>query len=191
MRIPLLTALFLATTAVAEEPLANKPEDVSVRNEVQLALDKGLAWLKKVQHGDGSWDGPANPALTALPALALLHGPPSGNDSTAKDDAVQKAVAALRTHEKGNGGIYEKGLSNYNTALCLTALLHGKAPEDEKAVEAADRYLIIHQAKKGDDAEAAGGVGAGSAGGAGRNRPDLLSTFVVMEALLTYRSTHL
>jgi squalene-hopene/tetraprenyl-beta-curcumene cyclase len=190
MKIPLLTALLFASTLWAEEPIVNKPEDASVRNEVQLALDKGLVWLEKQQRNDGSWGAPGNPALTALPTLALLHGPPSDTDAKAKKEALQKAVIALRIYVKSNGGIYEKGFANFNTALCLTALLHGKSPEDEKAVEAAQRYLVNHQAKRADDPEVAGGIGAGASNGSGHNRPDLLSTFVVMEALLSYRSTH-
>jgi phosphatidylethanolamine-binding protein (PEBP) family uncharacterized protein len=59
--MPGLLARFILTLAVClpcaawAEPLPRKESNVSIRNEVQLAIDKGLAHLQTTQRPDGSW----------------------------------------------------------------------------------------------------------------------------------------
>src|SRR5437763_11199845 len=83
MKLPLfVTALFVSSTLLAAEPPARNEANVSVRNEVLISIDKGLAWLKQQQKEDGSIANPENgdpaaehPALTALPLIAFYREP--------------------------------------------------------------------------------------------------------------------
>src|SRR5438067_8823043 len=120
-----LAALFLAIAApviLADETIPKKTENLSLRNEVQLAIDKGLAWLEKNQNADGSWSVADQSALTALPLKALMSDP-SGKFSKARPEFIQKAYDFLLSSVQPDGGIYRKGMANYNTSLSLTALL--------------------------------------------------------------------
>src|SRR5207247_9340863 len=67
--------------APATPPPANAPpllvHDISFRNEIQRAVDLGLAWLQKNQNTNGYWSTPDQPAITAL-ALMAFNGDPSG-----------------------------------------------------------------------------------------------------------------
>ena len=73
------TALCIAThigNLRAAEPPARNEANVSLRNEVLIAIDKGLAWLQQQQQADGSFATPENPAPPAEhPALTAV-GPP-------------------------------------------------------------------------------------------------------------------
>src|SRR3954470_18019247 len=59
--MPGLLTRFLLTLAVClplaarAEPLPRKESNVSIRNEVQLAIDQGLTHLQKTQRADGTW----------------------------------------------------------------------------------------------------------------------------------------
>ena len=61
----------------ADEPIPRNEKNLSLRNEVQLAIDHGLGFLKTQQKADGSWSAtdPNHPALTALPLIAFQHEP--------------------------------------------------------------------------------------------------------------------
>ncbi|MBU6402404.1 MAG: hypothetical protein KGS61_18960, partial [Verrucomicrobia bacterium] len=62
-------------TAAENQPLATS--DLSLRHEVQHAVDLGLAWLRANQNTNGFWSTADHPAVTAL-ALTAFAGDPSG-----------------------------------------------------------------------------------------------------------------
>ncbi len=186
----LQTALALAalagTTFAAAEPLPKKEENVSFRNEVKLAIDRGLAWLKAKQNEDGSWSTNEHPALTALPLLAF-HREPSGRYAENKPEFLQKGYAFLRKNIQPDGGIYHTGLSNYNTSVAMMALLTTADPKDEPAITAARKFIAGQQAADMAKAETNGGFGYGPTGTSPkRQHPDLDNTLISLEALRTY-----
>ena len=96
----------------------------SVLNEAYIAIDRGLNWLAAHQKADGSWSDGRYPALTALPLWAFVRG-----DHPDKAAIVKRAVAYILSCQQPDGGIYREiegrkggGLSNYNTAICMTVL---------------------------------------------------------------------
>ncbi len=186
--------LFLSVSALwaapllAAEPLVKKTENVSFRNEVQLAIDRGLTFLKTQQKPEGYWSSDEHPGLTALP-LNAFHRDPAGTYREGKQDFLKKGYAFIRSTAKPDGGIYVKGLSNYNTSLALVALLNTGLPQDEPLITKA-RSFIIGQQTKGMAVESLdGGIGYGPTGvSPKRQHPDLDNTLVSLEALRTYHA---
>ena len=72
---------------------ASRP-NLSLRNEVQRAIDKGVTWLEKQQDPKGFWSTPDHPALTAL-ALLALHGEPTGTRRGSENHALRVAYDYL------------------------------------------------------------------------------------------------
>ncbi len=179
-------AILTASGFAAGEPLPKKDENLSFRNEVKIAIDKGLAWLKAQQKEDGSWSSAEHPALTALPLLAFQREP-TGRYSGGQPEFLKKGYDFLRSSAKPDGGIYGTGLSNYNTSVAMMALLARNEPKDEPLIEAARRFVAGQQATGMAKPELDGGFGYGPTGSSPkRQHPDLDNTLISLEALREY-----
>ncbi|MGQ9660920.1 MAG: prenyltransferase/squalene oxidase repeat-containing protein [Kiritimatiellia bacterium] len=155
--------------------------DLSLRNEVYAAIDRGLNFLAANQKPDGSWSNGDFPALTALPLLAFVHG-----EHPRKKEIVEKAVAYLRSCVQPDGGIYRHvpgkkggGLSTYNTAICAVAL-HAVGDPELRPVVLNARKFIAGVQHFGDD-EYKGGFGYDRE--TGRPYTDLMNTYHAAEAM--------
>ncbi len=79
--LSVIGALLVATAhSLAAEPSLPKisvssPSNISLRNEVKHAIDKGWAWLEKSQNTNGFWSTPDHPAITALALTAYRLQP--------------------------------------------------------------------------------------------------------------------
>ncbi len=188
--LPLGLALVFTTarTAVAADSIAKNPENASFRNEIQLAIDRGLTWLKEQQKPEGYWSTSEHPALTSLPLIAF-HREPSGKYRPAKAEFLTRGYDFIRSKAQSNGGIYDRGLSNYNTALALVALLNTGDPKDEALIAKAREFIIAQQAAGMATESLDGGIGYGPTGvSPKRQHPDLDNTLVSLEALRAYQS---
>ena len=184
LRLASALAVLTSTGFAAGEPLPKKDENLSFRNEIKTAIDKGLAWLKAQQKEDGSWSTTDHPALTALPLLAFQREP---TGRYAGESFVKKGYDFLRGNAKPDGGIYNAGLSNYNTSVALMALLARSEPQDEPLIEAARKFVAGQQATGMAKPELDGGFGYGPTGTSPkRQHPDLDNTLIALEALRTY-----
>ncbi len=179
--------LFLGYPAFAQETVS--PQDVkpvepnqSLRQEVQHSIDKGLAWLKTRQGPDGNWSNADYPALTAL-VMTTQFGDPARQsrplDNAPEDEGLRKAHAYLMSCVHPEGSIYRKGLTNYNTSICIIALLleHNSANDD--LLRKARAFVIGSQEHKAEGDPFDGGVGYDLAD----NHSDLSNTTYAMEAL--------
>ncbi len=180
----LTLALLLFATPIlshAQTPLV--PPDISFRHEVEHAIDRGLDWLKANQiASNGCWSTPDQPAVTAL-ALTAFMGEPTGAVQKQPPPNVQRGYDFLTAHAKPDGAIYEKGLQNYNTAICAMALLAARNPAYEPVILRARQWLLGHQVdlnEKGRiDSPYDGGVGYGDRG----NHSDMNNTLTALEAI--------
>lgn len=164
-------------------------ENQSLRQEVDHAAARGLDWLRRQQAASGAFSEERNPALTALALLALLRSDVAQTPAHAA--GIEKGFAFLRAQAKPDGGIYVEGLSNYNTALSLLALLRKGDSSDAALMEGARRFLVNQQAVNMVRPELDGGVGYGPTGvSPKRAHPDLDNTLVSLEALRAFEIAH-
>ncbi len=154
-------------------------QNLSLRHEVQHAIEKGRAWLESRQNTNGFWSSPDHPALTALVLTAML-GPQPGQSPS---PAIDKGYAYLLSCVQPDGGIYKNELQSYNTSVVLTTLVLRHRPQDRAVIQNARRYLIGLQATDTQLGETnspfSGGIGYGGA----EKRPDLSNTALALEAL--------
>jgi hypothetical protein len=86
----IVTALALCLPLAARaEPLPRKESNVSIRNEVQLAIDKGLAHLQGTQRADGTW---GKMGTTGFVLMALQRDPQWEGRSSMKGASFGPAV---------------------------------------------------------------------------------------------------
>ena len=72
----LLGSMTIGWTASSGSISANPVADVSFRNELQRAIDRGLTWLQANQNTNGYWwSTPDHPAVTALALMAFKGDP--------------------------------------------------------------------------------------------------------------------
>ncbi len=186
-RTLLATLTFATSIACAQDgPLVKDPKNLSLRNEIQTSIDRGLAFLKAQQKPNGSWSNPDHPALTAMPVTAFQREP-SGKNLKTPPDFLLKSYEYLRGFAKPDGGIYDKGLSNYNTSVVMMVLLNTGNPKDEPLIEAARKFVAGQQASNMAKPETNGGFGYGPTGSSPkRQHPDLDNTLIALEALRFY-----
>ncbi|MHB8522334.1 MAG: cycloartenol synthase [Limisphaerales bacterium] len=186
MTLLLLTALAQsraeAAPTNAAPPLSSATSDLSLRHEVQHAIDLGLEWLRANQNTNGFWSTAEHPAVTAL-ALTAFSGDPAGRFGHIKATRREQGYAYLLRCAKPDGGIYQKGLANYNTAVVMMALLAAQQPDYDPILRKARRFLVGLQVDLGEpgklDTAMDGGIGYDSQ----RNRADINNTLLALEAL--------
>lgn len=189
--VPLLGLLAWSMSAADSPPglkLSVAP-DISFRNEVQRAIDRGLESLRAKQDTNGFWSTADHPAVTALALMAFM-GEPGGRYRTNPPAFINKGYAFILSCVKPDGSIYGKReLINHNTATSMMALLAANRPDFEATLRKARAFLITQQIDLGEkgklDTPFDGGVGYGSK----YEHSDMSNTLMALEAL--YYSRHL
>jgi squalene-hopene/tetraprenyl-beta-curcumene cyclase len=189
-------ALFAAHQPPAVPP-AEKPSQIASATGVnrKAMVESAVAYLRSKQDASGGWgvnpNGPTFPAITGL----VLQGLLSEGDIPESDPSVAGAVRFILSKQQEDGGIYDRLLPSYNTAICLTALamLPHKTPEVHAAIQRAQDFLkglqygegaIVHEGDPGSPQRVDpqhpfyGGWGYGN-----RGRPDLSNSAFAIEAL--------
>ncbi len=174
--------LLLLTSSFAAAAPEAAPSYESIRQEIRQSIARGNNWLKTQQKADGNWDDPELPAFTALALNAIVRDP-SFDRSAKFPDAIEKSFSWLLAQQKPDGGIYNRGLSVYNTATSVTAMMAANRKDFEPAVVKARKHLIGNQwdidKKKETDNPNDGGIGYGS----NKEHTDLSNTYLAIEAL--------
>ncbi len=178
--------VFTANPAFTQKNISSKPGaqgDLSLRLEIEHAIDKGVIWLKQHQDQEsGAWSETDQPALTAL-AVAAIAGDPSLAPSDKLPAQIKKGLAFIVSKKKSDGGIYGKGLATYNTSLSLMALMQGGDSSNDEIIRSARKFLINQQsdfdARGQTDNVFDGGIGYGGT----YAHSDLSNTHLALEAL--------
>jgi squalene-hopene/tetraprenyl-beta-curcumene cyclase len=184
--VALLSACFCFNPQLsAAEALPVSRDNVSLRFEVQRAIDKGLAWLVSAQQPDGYWSTADHPAISAL-ALVALQGDPSSENRLKKPrpEVVQKGYDFLLSLAKPDGAFFGKEeLINYNTSLCVLALtLSGNSSYDPLIRKGRERIIAGQwdfDEKGVSDNLLDGGIGYGGS----YPHSDVVNTTFALEAL--------
>lgn len=151
--------------------------------QIQSSIDRGLDFLLSRQDQDnGHWVTREDPALSALVLAALTRSP-----SHERAAATTRGYDFLLSNARPDGGIYSKARANYNTAICLMALVLRARPEDEEVIRRAARFVAGQQ----NDADTAGktdnpfdgGIGYGGTQPGAPAHADLSNTTFALEAL--------
>jgi squalene-hopene/tetraprenyl-beta-curcumene cyclase len=164
------------------------PLPASAAEQARALQAAGAAFLLKSQKENGQWgEDAANPALTGIVVRALI----GSGKVDANHPAVRKGLAYIVSFAKPDGGIYSKGLQNYNTSLCLMGIHAAGLAEHKPVVVKAQAFLIKGQYGASEHEDELnpnnkknawyGGNGYGEAKYKGR--PDLSNTHLMLEAL--------
>jgi squalene-hopene/tetraprenyl-beta-curcumene cyclase len=177
----LLTSILLAT-AIGNAAESNPQRYESLRQEIRQSIARGNAWLKTQQKPAGHWDDDGTPAFTAL-ALTAASRDPNHDRKAPAPEHLEKGYNWLLAQQKEDGGIYNRGLTVYNTATAVTAMVATGQEKYEPAIVKARKHLIDQQwdidKKKETDNPNDGGIGYGSK----NDRSDMSNTYLAIEAL--------
>jgi squalene-hopene/tetraprenyl-beta-curcumene cyclase len=172
--------------AYGAESKALRPTDVSFRNEVQRAFEKGNDFLRAAQNSNGWWSTPDHPSVTAL-ALSAMMGEPGTRLKNSPE--IKKGYAFILSCVKPDGGIYVTNLANYNTSISMMTLLAARDAKYDDVLRKARSFVAGMQADLGErgkmDTPWDGGIGYSHDAG----RSDMNNTLAALEAL--YYSKHL
>jgi len=182
MKLVPALVLMLGSAAIGSAQTTPAKSYESLKQEIRQAIARGNSFLKTQQKPEGNWDDPELPAFTAL-ALSAATGSPEFDRKGAMPENLEKGYAWMLAQQKEDGGIYNRGLSVYNTANALTALVSSGQQKFEPAIVKARKHLIDNQwdidKKKETDNPNDGGIGYGSK----NTHTDLSNTWMAVEAL--------
>jgi len=182
-----LAVIFFGPPPAWSSQTQDQSGDVSLQNEVQHSLERGLRWLQEQQHSKGYWSQPDHPALTAL-ALTAFMREPSGRLRAEPPEFIQKGYNYLLKCVQPDGGIYVTDLSNYNTSIAMMALVSASNPEFEPTLQKARNYVVDLQWDFNQqgviDSPQDGGVGYGGT----YKHSDMSNTMFALEALYYTRT---
>lgn len=183
----LLTLALVGWVVGSVSPSLVRAEDVSMKLEVRHAIDRGVQWLQSQRKAEGNWSEAQYPALTALPLAALLMDP-SRDRSAPLPQEIARSLEWLVSLVKRDGGIYGKGLANYNTSVSMMALLLAGRAEDEQVLLQARRFLTNQQQDYGVRGEVDHSLDGGVGYGSSYAHSDLSNTHLALEALYYSKS---
>lgn len=173
-----LLALALTLPAAAQPRTQNQE---SLKQETALAIRRGVAFLEKAQAANGAIGDPEQPAITGLSVLAILGDPGRGEKDL--PETAAKAYDFIASTAQPDGGLYVKGLANYNTSICLTALMAHPAGDLRPLARRARAFVTGLQQDNEEKGEADhthdGGIGYGGSS----VYSDLSNTHFALEAL--------
>jgi squalene-hopene/tetraprenyl-beta-curcumene cyclase len=173
---------------LAQNAVTPPPPDYSFRNEVQLSIARGLAWLEKKQDTNGWWSSADLPALSGM-VLTAFKGDPSGKYAPKEPEFIGRGYAYLLKNVKPDGGIYAKDLITYNTAISMMALVAANKPEYDPILRKGRALLVSLQTDMDEpgktDSIYDGGIGYGTR----YKHSDMGNTLSALEAI--YYTKHL
>jgi squalene-hopene/tetraprenyl-beta-curcumene cyclase len=162
---------------------ANGGLTAETRQRLMDALNKAEAYLRQQQKADGTFD--AHPGITGLATIAILRQP--GKPKAGQLQIVNKTLDTLAGMAKPDGGIYDKIIPHYITAVSTSALAAGGRSQDRPIIEKARRYLADNLLDEGEGVSKSdfwyGGMGYGHTTRADGRRADMISLELALRAM--------
>jgi len=173
-----LSVAFLICAVIASA------ENLSLKIETKLAMQRALSYLESTQNEAGYWSIAEHPGLSGLAVKAFANSPLEKARSSA---AVSKGAEFLLSKAQDNGGIFTpgEGLANYNTSISLMAL-NAVGGHDEVVLKA--RNFVIKGQMLGyvpgtPEYQYYGGIGYGS----NPQHSDVMNTTFAVQSLIETR----
>jgi squalene-hopene/tetraprenyl-beta-curcumene cyclase len=181
----------LAVSSASLAQTGGRPSDEHLDTARQMR-DKAAAFLLSQQDEDtGGWnvrpDGPNLPAITGLVLLGMTADEAFAQRDDATRAALDKAYEYVFSMQQGDGGIYDRILPQYNTAISLAAISRLDTRRADDAAKKALEYLrTLQYSEDNPNPELQvsrehpfyGGIGYGGSG-----RPDNSNMHMFMMAL--------
>ena len=179
--LALMVLAFVVCSATAPSTAQqNGSLSAATRKKLQESLNRGAAFLHQQQRPDGRFDN--HPGVTAMVAMALLKQPGLRDKELA---TVGKSLDFLKSLAKPDGGMYEKMIPHYITAVSVQALVAGGRPGDRTAIENGRKYLAEHLLDEGEGIAKSdkfyGGMGYGGTSDGGI--ADIISLEIGLQAM--------
>ena len=182
-----LSLLLVAAVMLAMSAPSAKALDDATRKTGEQTISHAIDFLRKNQNPDGSWTPQPGPAITGLVLAAMLRSP----DIDRHDKDAAEALGYILARQKPDGGIYDKGLRNYNTAICVMALAQAGKDHRDVAKAIQNSYKFFRDLQWTDQTDPQGKKVSQAHpyyGGAGYNdashgRPDMSNTVMMLSAL--------
>ncbi len=154
-----------------------------LQKQLRESLAKAEQYLRQQQKADGTWED--HPGITALVAATLLRQP--GASRAKQLETVGKSLDYLARLAKPDGGIYDRIIPHYITAVSTTALAAGGRPQDRPLIEKARLYLAKNLLDEEEGVPASdkwyGGMGYGATTRADGRRADIISLEYALQAM--------
>ncbi len=170
------------SSQAAGKVVTQSQPDVSLRNEVENAIGKGLTWLANKQQPGGYWAQTEHPALTAM-ILTAFQGDPSNFYKRKYEQNIKLGYDYLASNVKPDGSIYVKDLKNYNTALSMMAFLVANNTAYEPILKNGRKFLISQQDDFGDKGMGDHPLDGGMGYSGSYKNSDINNTTLALEAL--------
>jgi squalene-hopene/tetraprenyl-beta-curcumene cyclase len=155
----------------------------ATRESLLASLKKAEAYLLQQQKPDGLWEN--HPGIAAVAATAVLRQP--GAARAGQVEKVRKTLDSLAGLAKPDGGIYDKVIPHYITAVAATALATAGRPQDRPIVERARAYLAANLLDEDEGVGRSeiwyGGMGYGATTRADGRRADIISLEYALRAM--------
>lgn len=170
------------SSQAAGKVVTQSQPDVSLRNEAENAIGKGLTWLANKQQPGGYWAQTEHPALTAM-ILTAFQGDPSNFYKRKYEQNIKLGYDYLASNVKPDGSIYVKDLKNYNTALSMMAFLVANNTAYEPILKNGRKFLISQQDDFGDKGMGDHPLDGGMGYSGSYKNSDINNTTLALEAL--------
>ena len=177
-------ALCFAGATVRSDAAEGSPEvpaKAVTTADLQAAIGRAKDFLLVNQNSNGWWSTSDQPAVTGLVLTALTLDP--AEFSPNRSSELNRAYDFILSSAKPDGSIQRSGMANYNTALCLIALVSAKDDSFTPVIMNARRYLASSQIDMGgkgtNDTPFDGGIGYGSK----YQHSDMNNTLMAVEAM--------
>lgn len=129
--------------SAAAQNAANPAGRESFESRADRFVERAIGYLRSTQDASGGWSvnpqGPNLPAITGLVVTGMLLDP----DIDSTDPDVAEALGYILGFRQEDGGIYDRILASYNTAICVSALSLARddMPEADEAIDPAVSFL--------------------------------------------------